>query len=238
MRFSVQQVALLGGTFLLSLAVMLSGWMLVSGSAAPAPAATPSAAPPTIRPSTPVAMPTATPAPPSEPGSPLPTRTPWNWNGETPAPLRTPRPTIDLPRPSAEPGETVTYRVDGRDYVDAVIPPEARLSRFGGSVSLDTTRSAGLPLWVTWRLSPDVLPPNAVIVSVDVKICGDGEGDFWEVYGPDGGEPFEYEVLPPQADGCWHFTDAPGHDLSVIGGVMLRSRMVIDHIEFAITFGR
>ena len=77
-----------------------------------------------------------------------------------------------------------------------------------------------------------------MIVNVDVRICGRGEGDFWEVYGPDGGDPFEYEVLPPQADGCWHFNGAPGHDLSVIGAVMLRSRMTIEFVEYAITFGR
>jgi hypothetical protein len=236
MRMPMQQAALLGGTFLLTLALLLSGWMLVSGSAA-APTAAPSASP-TAPPTASVGSAGRTAAPSPTPSGPTTTRTPWNWFGVTPAPLRTPRPTIDLPRPSAEPGETLTFRVDGRDYIESVVPEGARLSRFGSSVALDTTASAGEPLWVSWRLPAEELPAGAVIVSVDVSICGRGEGDFWEVYGPDGGDPFEYEVLPPGPDGCWAFSEAPGHDLSVIGGVMLRSRMVIDYIEYRITFGR
>lgn len=232
MKLSLQQLALLGGTFLFALAGMLSVYMVAAGTPAPTGAPSPSARP------TPSPTPTPFNPEPTEPGmtGPTPTRTPFLVNGNTPAPLRTPG--IVLPRPSAEPGETIVITLDGRDYAESIVPRNGRLTRNGPRVTLDTNRSLGEPLWVTWRLPSTALPDGAVAVNVDVKMCGRGEGDFWEVYGPDGGEPFEYEVMAPGPDGCWSFTDSPGHDMSVVAGVMLQSRLVIEKIEFTITLGR
>jgi hypothetical protein len=232
MKPNVQQVALLGGTFLFALAAMLAVWMVGAGT----PAATPSPLP-SQRPT-----PSPTPTPynllPTDPGSaePTPTRTPLVINGNTPAPLRTPG--ISQPRSSAEPGDTIVVTLEGREYAESIVPRNGRLTRSGQRVTLDTNRSSGEPLWVTWRLPASALPEGAVVVNVDVKMCGYGDGDFWEVYGPDGGEPFEYEVVRPGADGCWSFSGAPGHELSVVAGVMLQSRLVIERIEYTITLGR
>jgi hypothetical protein len=232
MKPNVQQVALLGGTFLLTLAAMMAVWMVGVGG----PMATPSPAP-SARP-TPSPTPTPYNPPPTDPASagPKPTRTPLVINGNTPAPLRTPG--IVLPRPSAEPGATIVITLDGREYAESIVPRNGKLTRSGPRVTLDTTRSLGEPLWVTWRLPASALPANAVVVNVDVRMCGYGDGDFWEVYGPDGGEPFEYEVMRAGPDGCWSFSGAPGHDLSVVAGVMLQSRLVIERIEYTITLGQ
>jgi hypothetical protein len=231
MKLNVQQLALLGGSFMLTIAGLMSVWMVTAGTPAPSVSPGPSARP------TPSPTPTPFNPQPTEPGAePTPTRTPFLINGNTPAPLRTPG--IVLPRPSVEPGETVVITLDGREYDEATVPRNAKLSRSGPRVTLDTNRSSGEPLWVNWRLPAEALPQDAVIANVDVKMCGYGDGDFWEVYGPDGGEPFEYEVIRPGPDGCWSFTGAPGHDLSVVAGVMLQSRLVIERIEYTITLGR
>ena len=119
-----------------------------------------------------------------------------------------------------------------------MVPEGARIRRIGTSVRVDSTADTSQAAWVIWHLSPDRLPPGAVIHSVDVRVCGSGEGDFWEVYGPDGSQPTEYEVSPPADDGCWHFTGAPGHDLTVAAGTELASTMTIDAVEFHVTFAR
>ena len=235
---SLQQIAFVGGSFVLTLALLLAVWMFAF---APVPRAAPVLTPtpaPTLVQATPIGgLPTPGPgasvAPPTN--GPAASRTPFNPWGSMAPPLRTPVPSTG-PRESTIPGQAQVFVVNGADYVDASIPDEAELDRNGDSVTLITTRGSSDALWVTWRLDDEVLPAGAVIHDVAVRICGDGSGDFWEVYGPDGGSPFEYEVQPPQADGCWHFTGAPGHDLSVVGGTMLESEMTITHLEFAITF--
>jgi hypothetical protein len=221
-----RSVALAIGSFLLTMAVLSVGYGVIRGSGQPL--ATPSP--------TPTAASVATPAP---------TAVPTDAVTPTTTPVPTPRPTlmpplrtedpIVLPTGAVNPGETVVYRIKGSQYVESVVPPGATLSRDGDAARLSTGESNGEPLWVTYRLPADQLP-DTHITNVDTRVCGSGSGDFWEAYGPTNSDPMEYEVTPPEADGCWHFVNAPGTDLSVIAAVMLDSVMTIDYIEFSVTF--
>jgi hypothetical protein len=128
--------------------------------------------------------------------------------------------------------------VDGNDYVSATVPSNGKVTKTSNGAVLETTRDHSDSLEVTYNLPRRALPRGASIHSVDVRICGSGEGDFYEVYGPPDAEPNEYEVTPPNPDGCWHFNGATGSDLSVVAATMLQSRMLIEKIEYVVTFDR
>lgn len=196
-------------------------------------AATPATLSPTVS-VTPGPVQTATPSPTptalqTEAPTPAPTPSP------TTAPLPTPTPS-PVPQQSVAPGETVIYEFEGSEYVSADVPPGGRVRRVGTSVMIETTADSIDRVVVTWRLQSDALPPGAVIDHVDSRICGSGEGDFYEVYGPEGSEPEEYEVRPPEADGCWHFSDAPGDDLTFLGITETISTLTIDRVAYSVTF--
>jgi hypothetical protein len=70
---------------------------------------------------------------------------------------------------------------------------------------------------------------------MDVLVCGTASGDFWESYGPQGSDPTEYEVVPPESDGCWHYRDAPGPDTTVKAFVHLATTFTITRIEYTVT---
>ena len=106
-----------------------------------------------------------------------------------------------------------------------------------GGVRAASTRQAGSTLWAEWTLAQSVLPAGASVVDVHTKVCGGGEGDFYEVYGPHGADEVEYEATPPAADGCWHFTRDAGTDYTVTIYVNGDSAMTIERIEFLVTFG-
>jgi hypothetical protein len=166
-----------------------------------------------------------------------PTAAPTASPSPSPAPLKTPAPTPSS-RPSTLPGATADYHLDGSDYASSVLPTGARIRRIGSSVRIDTTTETAQAAWVIWRLPDDQMPAGAVIHGVDVRVCGSGSGYFWEVYGPEGSDPTEYEVTQPEADGCWHFTGAPGPDLTVAAGTEVDSTMTIDAVEYHITFAQ
>ena len=63
-----------------------------------------------------------------------------------------------------------------------------------------------------------------------------GSGEFFELYGPFNALPIEYEILPPAADGCWHFGKDDGSTYHVSVYVRGDAQMVIDHISFTVTF--
>jgi hypothetical protein len=151
--------------------------------------------------------------------------------------MRTP-PTSTGPRPSGEPTGSQVFVVRGIDFATSDVPDDARLSQNGDSVVMETTSISADVLWLTYRVDEAALPAGATVVSVDSAICGRGSGQFWEVYGPIGSEPVEYEVVPPSVDGCWHFAAAPGDDLSVIAAVMLESILVVDRVEFTVHFAQ
>jgi hypothetical protein len=153
------------------------------------------------------------------------------------APLRTPV-AVASATASTEPGESEVYVVGGNDFVDSSVPAGGAVTQTESGAVLETTRASGDPLLVTYNLPRDLLPGGAVIHSVAVRVCGMGAGDFWEVYGPLGAEPFEYEVTPPGADGCWHFVDGNGGDMSIIAATMFETRMVVEKVEYTVTFAR
>jgi hypothetical protein len=118
------------------------------------------------------------------------------------------------------------------------IPPEDKVDPLAnGEIRITTTRSAGYPLYIEWTLDTGVFPADAKVVSVETRVCGHGEGDFYEVYGPYGSDPVEYEVKPPAADGCWHFV-GEGSDYDVTVYVYDDAVMTIERIEFVVTFDR
>jgi hypothetical protein len=153
----------------------------------------------------------------------------------SPAPLRTLPPSF-VPS-SSKPGEGQTFTMLGKDYTSYQVPEGGSLLLDGDSLVLRTTEDSPDALWVTYTLDPARLPAGASITSVSVAICGSGRGDFWEVYGPTGSEPREYEIEQPDADGCWYFHAAQTSDISAIAATMLASTMVIDRVEFTVIFG-
>jgi hypothetical protein len=239
-RALLKQFALLAGSFALTMALLLSVWMVAGGSLGPSVTPTPRPTDPPF-PTAPPATPTPTPTPTVEitaapTASPALTLVPTLAPSPTPTqpPLRTPGPSVALPSSAA--GDTQVFVVNGSDYVSADVPAGGVLNKVGTSAFLRTTTEAVDALWVTWRLDEALLPVGRTVHSVDVRICGAGQGHFWEVYGPDGGDPFEYEVIGPNDGDCWLFRDAPGTDLTVLGGVMLDSTLSIDRVEYHVTF--
>jgi hypothetical protein len=180
----------------------------------------------------------------------------------TRAPAGTPRPlTTRPPTPTRKPGArpsiapagspgattepvTATIPADGvvrvvlrgDQYELADIPENGTLTPVaGGGIRLETTRLYSHQLMVTWFVPPDAIPAGATATRVDVAVCGRGDGDFYETYGPEGSDPTEHEVEPPSADGCWHYNGAIGDDTSVIAIVRLASSLTIDRVEYTLT---
>jgi hypothetical protein len=81
------------------------------------------------------------------------------------------------------------------------------------------------------------MPPGATAASVVTVVCGEGSGDWWEVYGPYGSDEFEYEITPPGPDGCWRFHERGRHsDFRVEIWLSGDAQMTISRIEFHVTF--
>jgi hypothetical protein len=139
-----------------------------------------------------------------------------------------------VPPPSGSPSGSQTITLAGSDFKTSDVPEGGQLARNGDLAVLRTSKTSTDALWVTYELDRAQLPAGTTIYSVDTLICGRGSGDFWEVYGPTGSEPNEYEVVPPSADGCWHFTGAPGDDLSVIAAVMIESQLIVERVVFTV----
>ena len=242
----MKQFAVLAGTFLLTFALLVVFWMVGTGhspfeaAATPLPTSMPTVAPtfaptnpPTLAP-TPQPTPTTVATPPASPTL-LPPTSPLATPSPSPAPLRTPPPSAE-PQPSGQPGSSHTYTMTGAQYTSYQKPDNSSLLLNGDALTLVTTADSHDALWVTYTLDPALLPAGATVRSVDADVCGSGSGTFWEAYGPTGSDPNEYEIEPPDADGCWHFRNAATSDISVIVSTMLESRMTIEHIDFTVTF--
>jgi len=170
-----------------------------------------------------------------------PPRQPQTTRPPTPTRKPTTRPSAAA---SAAPTGEATIPADGTlrvvlrgdQYELADIPENGKVTPVaGGGIRIETTRLYSHQLMVTWFLPDDALPAGATITEVDVAVCGSGDGDFYETYGPEGSEPMEHEVEPPGPDGCWHYDDALGDDTSVIAIVRLGSHLVIDRVEYTFT---
>jgi hypothetical protein len=139
--------------------------------------------------------------------------------------------------PSAPPkGSVVTVEVPGTGYVRLDESP-GKVTRDGDTLIVETERGTFISTRIGYDLPDGTFPPDTVFSRIDMKLCGSGTGDFWEVYAPSGGEPLEQEVTQPADDGCWHFDGAaegdPYFEAFVNGG----SRMVIDKVVYTLTIG-
>lgn len=124
----------------------------------------------------------------------------------------------------------------GSEYVNADVPANGKVTRGnGGSLTMTTDRTISAQMEVHWELPASKIPPGFRIVSVDVRMCGTGTGDFWESYGPEGSTPDEHELTQPERDGCWHYTGAPGPDTTVKAIIRLASTMTISKLEYVAT---
>lgn len=233
------RIAMLLGSFLVTFALLISGWSLVSGKPLFQAPTVPPTAPPTadVTPTPEVVLtllPTAVPTIPTTPSpTASPTPTPLSQPSPSPAPFRTPQPTA-APIPSGSSG-TQTITLTGAQFSSSDVPDSGQLARNGDLAVLRTTANSADALWVIYKLDPAQLPAGTTIYSVDTAICGQGSGDFWEVYGPSGSDPAEYEVVPPSADGCWHFAGAPAaDDISAIAVVMIQSQLIIERVVFTV----
>jgi hypothetical protein len=246
----MRQFALVGGAFALTLAVLLGAWLALGAitGGTPAPTASPTDVPTASPAASPTEIATATSTVASSPTlgpSPSASATASPASSPTPTSSAAPTPTL-TPVPSIVGGKTVVVTVRGQDYALAqgLDPPHATITNLtGGGIRMFTDGTTSGPLTVTYRLPalpPSLLPAGKTIRRIDVKVCGSGSGDFWEVYGPPGSAPVEYEAAPPAADGCWHFAGAPGPDSTVIADVNINpigvtSTMQIDRLVYTVT---
>ena len=247
----MKRFVLLIGSFLVTFVLLISVWMVGTGrSPFGGLAATPSPAPTAAPTSTPVAssVPTASSSPttsstasPSPSPNPSASATPSATNNLTtpspsPAPMRTPPPS-SVPQPSGQPGgNSETYTLLGKEFTTYEVPEGGSLLLNGDALVLRTIEDSPDALWVVYSLDPARLPAGATVYSISTAVCGYSSGQFWEVYGPSGSDPLEYEVTPPDADGCWYFRDAYTNDISAIAATMLESTMVIERVVFTVTF--
>ena len=140
------------------------------------------------------------------------------------------------PLPSAgmsQVGKVVTVVQNGVDYAKKFAPEGSTVTDVGDSVELVSTMDAKLDASVEYDFDQSVLPPGSTIDRMDVAVCGAANGDFWELYGPDA-EPYELEVTPPDADGCWHFTGADGSSDGVTAYVYQDTKLRLDRLIWTI----
>jgi hypothetical protein len=224
--------AAFGGTLVVLLVIFLAFEQVTAGSgsatASPSPSAVGTVPTPTARP-TPAPLPSGNLRPtfvPTEAPTPIPTSEPTLKPGQTARPTPTP----------VAGGSVVEIVVPGQGYVLATVPGNGKIVKLsGGGVELRTTRDQSDELTLTYRLPIGKLPPGVKAGQVDAKVCGKASGDFWEMYGPTGALPSEHEVVPPAADGCWHFDGGSLDDTALFAIINLESRFRIDRVVYTVT---
>ena len=125
------------------------------------------------------------------------------------------------------------------DYVEARIRGDARLEPLpDGGIRVVSTRASNADQYVEWWVDESVImPPGSQANKVLTIVCGNGSGDWWEVYGPWGSDEFEVEVTGPGSDGCWYFNESGRYtDFRVEIWLSGNSEITIRSIEFQVTF--
>lgn len=143
-----------------------------------------------------------------------------------------------LPRPTPRPdgGEIVTYLISPADYFEEVIRPGSTLTVYrDGSIQVDSVRDQVGDNHLEWALPAEIAPAQEDVLDVYARGCGTGAGDFYEIYGPWDSVEFEYEVTPPAADGCWHFSQAIGKSFEFQIWLHGDATMTINRLELVVT---
>ena len=145
--------------------------------------------------------------------------------------------------PNEPVGETQTFVVSGGAFVSSDVPDGGSISPSRDGIVLETMATSTDALSVNYQLDPELLPVGRTIIKFDAQICGEGQGQSWEVSGPVGSTPTDYASAPPDADGCWHFSgvpasDAPTNDMAVTASTTLESQLYIERVVYAVTFGQ
>jgi len=136
-------------------------------------------------------------------------------------------------------GQTRVYTFAPADYHEARIRGTSTIEVLpSGAVEIVSTRASNADQYVEWIIDPAAtLPAGSPVATIVTVVCGEGTGDWWEVYGPYGSEEFEFEVTPPQADGCWRFNERDRYtDFRVEVWLSGNATMTISSIEFRVTF--
>lgn len=234
----MRQSALLIGGFIVALAVLLGAFLgyraLTAGGTAAALAPATQQAPPSNTPAASVQPSTsATPTPRATP-TPKATPTPRATPTAAPSPTATSTPDpgdTQTPRPS----RTEMVTVPGAKYTSADVPEGGTVTPLtGGAIRIETGGPVAVTLTVLYNLPAGSLPAGARIASIDTDVCASGSGNFWEVYGPAGSDPDEFEVEAPGPDGCFHFKAAKGSDTLVKTIVEKASQMVVTKIVYTV----
>ena len=151
-------------------------------------------------------------------------------------PAATSRPTP--PRASVAPGNTIEVVVLGHEYVESDVATNGKITLTpSAGILMTSTREISTTTSVTYKLPGGSLPAGTTIKRLDVAICGKGEGDFWETYGPADADPSEHEVTSPDADGCWHYLGSNGKDTTAKAIIEKQSTLRIDKVVYTITTG-
>jgi hypothetical protein len=223
-------LAAFGGTLAVLLVAFLvieqlgAGSAVASATPSPSPSAIAFATPRLVTPG-PNASASASTAPSPSAG---PTATPTEPDA-TATPTRT-------PAPSLAPGTTIEIVVLGHEYVSSEVASNGKISlTVGAGILMSSTREFSNATSVEYKLPPGKLPPGTIIKRLDVAICGKGEGDFWETYGPADADPTEDEVTNPDADGCWHYLGGNGKDTTAKAIIEKQSSLRIDKVVYTVT---
>jgi hypothetical protein len=234
----MRKAALLVGGFALTLAILVGVYLVVSGGGSSSTAVVPS---PTPSPAA-TATPTPRPKPSATPAAATPTPTPTAFATEAPQetlpPGWSPKPITSgtpgmTPVPDTTTGAAITITIHGADFDAYDVQPHSSVTKSGNAVVLTSSADDSQPTSVVYTLPKSAIPSGKAIARLDTVVCGSGGGNFFEVYGPDGSQPVEFEAPnPPKA--CWQFTRSPGTDTSVHADVQLQSRFQIDSVTYTV----
>ena len=228
----MRQALLLVGAFVGTLALLLGVYVALSpGSPGVAAVVTPS---PSIS-----AAPSRSPRPSPSPrvsASPSASPSASAQASVEPSPSWTPVPIMSgspgtTPVPDSSSGTATKVTVAGRNYTAYDVQPHSTVTQLAAAAVLASTADDSQPTTIVYYLPKGSVPAGRQIARLDTTVCGSGGGNFWEVYGPDGSDPVEYEAQLP-VNGCWSFTRAPGTDTGVHADVQLQSRLQIDRVTY------
>jgi hypothetical protein len=144
--------------------------------------------------------------------------------------------TTASPLPTFEPGAAIEVVVHGRDYDEVQKTETDTILDRGCAITLVTQKPDPEFMVMFYRLPDGLVPVGAQIERIDTLVCGRVEGELWEVYGPHGSNPIEYENSQPSgSDGCWHFEGGDGIDSDVTLYIRDDTEWRVEEIRYTVT---